>query len=72
MRAKHTAQLPPTPCPPEMRAAAMKVAAENNISLAEVTRRALSVFLAHSVGYTDKIDSLTDNVLKVVREAESA
>lgn len=60
-RARHTENLPPTPVPPEVRQAVVDYADKNRVSMSEVVRRALSLFLSadvsnshNSVSYPDK------------------
>lgn len=43
-----TAQLPPTPCTPEMRENLVEVADYRGVSIAELTREAISLFLAQN------------------------
>jgi len=43
---KLTAQLPPTPCTPDLRSRVVQAAAEQNISMSELTRRAFDFYLA--------------------------
>lgn len=43
-----TAQLPPTPCSPDLRERVVRLAYEQNRSIAEVTREALEFFLLQS------------------------
>jgi hypothetical protein len=40
-----TAQLPPTPCTPEMRETLVTLAKNNNVSIADIQRQAFSLFL---------------------------
>lgn len=51
--------LPATPCTPEMREELTKVADENNISMAEVLRRAFALFLQGNDSKTIYNDSET-------------
>lgn len=41
-----TAQLPPTPCTPQMREMLVEVARQRNITIAEIQRQAFSLFLS--------------------------
>lgn len=43
------ASLPPTPCTPELRQSVVKRADAEGVSIADVTRQALTLFLANSV-----------------------
>lgn len=45
-KAKLTAQLPSTPCTPEMREKVVKISDELGISIAEIQRDAISLFLS--------------------------
>jgi hypothetical protein len=47
-RAVLTAQLPPTPCTPEMRETLVGIAKQRNITIAEIQRLAFSLFLSSS------------------------
>lgn len=41
--------LPPTPCTPKMREMVLAVARERNVSIAEIQRAAISLFLSENV-----------------------
>lgn len=45
-RRRLTAQLPPTPCTPDMRAAVINEAEKRGVSIADVQRQAFTLFLA--------------------------
>jgi dsDNA-binding SOS-regulon protein len=47
-RAKLTSSLPPTPCTPDMRARVEKISKDKGVSLAEIQRDAIALFLAKS------------------------
>lgn len=51
-RKKLTAQLPPTPCTPEMRKSVVEFADNAGLSMADVMRSAISIFLYKNVGNT--------------------
>ncbi|MFB1502074.1 hypothetical protein [Thiocapsa sp. N5-Cardenillas] len=57
-RRKHTAFLPPTPCPPEMRDSIVMLADSNNVSIAEVVRQAVTLFLSENVSISDNLVSI--------------
>lgn len=59
-KATLTEQLPPTPCTPEMRSQMLEIAKEQGTSLAEVQRRAFSLFLSR--GYSKSIDEETKTI----------
>ncbi len=46
-RPRYIAQLPATPCTPQMREQMVEIAERRGVSLAEVQREAYSFFLAH-------------------------
>jgi len=60
-----TAFLPPTPCTQEMREKVAGVAKQENVSMAEITRAALSLFLSSYVENSDKIS-------QVIQQEETA
>lgn len=45
-RAKLTSSLPPTPCTPDMRAKVEQMSKDKGVSLAEIQRDAIALFLA--------------------------
>lgn len=53
-----TAQLPPTPCTPQMRELIVKNAMQRNITIAEIQRQAFSLFLS-----SNTIQNSTDEIL---------
>jgi hypothetical protein len=55
-----TAQLPPTPCPAEMRDEVVTLAEKEEVSIADIIRSALSLFLSTKVSKTDNIVCLLD------------
>jgi len=62
-RAVLTAQLPPTPCTPQMREKLVEVARQRNITIAEIQRQAFSLFLSSA-------DTLTSNITSRSSELE--
>jgi len=58
-----TAQLPPTPCTPQMREKLVEVARQRNITIAEIQRQAFSLFLSSAAilnSNNDVLDSRTE------------
>jgi len=58
-----TAQLPPTPCTPQMREKLVEVARQRNITIAEIQRQAFSLFLSRAAilnSNNDVLDSRTE------------
>jgi hypothetical protein len=49
-----TAQLPPTPCTPQMRESLVEIAMQRNITIAEIQRQAFSLFLSNFVSETTR------------------
>lgn len=47
-KAQYTEQLPPTPCTPAMRKSLLQIAEREEISIAEVQRRAFNFFLSQN------------------------
>lgn len=56
-----TAQLPPTPCTPEMRKQLVEFARQNNRTIADIQREAFSLFLSKLDSYAIKFDELIVN-----------
>ena len=50
-----TAQLPSTPCTPQMRESIVELAVQRNVTIAEIQREAFSLFLSGFVSQTDAI-----------------
>lgn len=55
-----TAQLPPTPCIPEMRDQVVELAAKKGWSLAEVQRNAIALFLSNFVSSTNETVGISE------------
>lgn len=54
-----TAQLPPTPCTPEMRSRVVELAESEGRSIAEIQRDAITLFLRRHDRKSDKSDTKT-------------
>lgn len=54
-----TAQLPPTPCTQEMREQVIELARSKGLSMSQVTREALTLFLSQSDSLIHNTESLT-------------
>jgi hypothetical protein len=55
-----TEQLPPTPCTPEMREKVVKVADKRGVSMADIMRDAITLFLLENDGLTNHFIGNTD------------
>lgn len=53
-----TAQMPSTPCTPQMRAELYRIAERDNLSLAELQRRAYDIFLLRDCSKSTEISSI--------------
>lgn len=53
-------QLPPTPCTPDMRRQIVEISDNQGVSIAEVMRSAISLFLSKNVCQTHNSDCITD------------
>lgn len=53
-RRKLTSSLPPTPCTPDMRAKVEQISKDKGVSLAEIQRDAITLFLARNERQTIK------------------
>ncbi len=64
-------QLPPTPCTPDMRRKIVEISDKEGVSIAEVVRNAISLFLSENVAKCNiNVDKYTNPDIKLEQQVQ--